>query len=393
MKSVGPDKHLYFDYNATTPVSSEVFTALAPFFQDFFGNPSSLHAAGQQAARAVREARKKAAALLGMSDERQIIFTSGGTEGNTTALRAALGGHPDLKEIVTSRVEHSSVLKICRQLVKEGYRVREIGVDAEGHLDLEELKKSVGSRTAVASFMLANNETGVLFPVAEIAGICRGAGVPLHLDAIQAAGKTDLQGIMEYADYVTLSGHKFYAPKGIGVLAVGAKAPYVPLLIGGSQERGRRGGTENVPGIVGFGAACDWALIHWREESVRLKSLRDQFESRLLSQVERLRINGDRLMRLPNTSNVAFEGIENEALLVLLDQRGLCASSGSACMSGAGDPSHVLSAMGLSGPLAKSSLRFSFGRWTRGEDIETLVAALEECTDHLRSVAPRPVDL
>ena len=373
----------YFDYNATTPLDPEVFEAMKPFFTDQFGNPSSLHQLGQVPARAVREARRRVALLLG-AEESEIFFTSGGTESNNTALRSALA-LSGKKEIVASSVEHSSVLKLCRELADEGYRVREIGVDSEGRLDLEALENSLTNETAVVSLMLANNETGVLFPVEEAGKIIAGRGIFFHVDAVQAAGKFPLQMKESSIDFLSVSAHKLYGPKGTGALYIRKGTALKPLMWGGSQERGRRAGTENVPGIAGFGAASEKARRELAAEISRLRKLRDGFEEAVLTEIPGTRINGGGTERLANTSNLRFDRMEAEILLLALDEKGICVSAGSACMSGAHEPSHVLKAMGLSEDEANASLRFSFGRFTAAADVRHLIQVLRETVLQLRS--------
>lgn len=375
----------YFDFNATTFVDSRVLEALIPYFREHFGNPSSLHQMSRIPARALRTARRQVQALLGAGEEREILFTSGGTESNNTAIRSALASSPNRRHMVTSAVEHSSVLKLARQLEKEGVTVSYAGVDGEGRLDFEQLKAAVTDQTALVSLMLANNETGVLFPIREAAGFLKGKGILFHVDAVQAVGK-HLVSVQELGvDFLSLSAHKFYGPKGVGALYVRSGVPFHPLIWGGSQERGRRAGTENLPAIAGLGAACEQAFENLEEEISRLKRLRDFFESEISSRVTGVTINGGGAQRLCNTSNITFEEVEAETLIIALDQKGICVSSGSACLSGAHEPSHVLKAMGRTDAEAKSCVRFSFGKPTTEKDVEMLLGSVAEAVRQIRA--------
>jgi cysteine desulfurase len=373
----------YFDYNATTPVDPEVFRATEPFLREHFGNPSSLHQMGQVSARAVKEARRHLAAFLGAQDDSEIIFTSGGTESNNAAIRAALAASGK-KEIVTSAVEHSSIRKLCQQLVHEGYTVREIGVNQTGALNQSELEAALTDQTAVVSLMMANNETGVIFPIEEIGKKVKAKGILFHVDAVQAAGKMPLTMKAGTIDYLSLSAHKIYGPKGIGILYVRKGAPFQPLICGGGQERGRRSGTENVPAIVGFGKACEILREQMGSETARLQDLRDFFEKELRRQIPEAAVTASFSDRLVNTSHVCFEGVKNETLLIALDQKGLYASSGSACMSGAQEPSHVLKAMGFSEDRTMGAVRFSFGRFTDENTVSQLIQELKEIMARLK---------
>ncbi len=379
-------KTYYFDYNATTPLAPEVRAAMEPFLTEHFGNPSSLHGLGKQAARAVREARKKTALLLGAEHENEIIFTSGGTESNNTAIRSALASFPDKKQIVTSSVEHSSVYRVFRQLEKEGYTVHWLKVDRQGLLDLAELDECLSEQTALVSIMTANNETGAVFPAFKIAGKVRARGILFHVDAVQSVGKIPIRLKNSRIDFLSLSAHKFYGPKGVGALYVRQGAPFHPLILGGAQERGRRAGTENVAGIAGLGEACEMALREMEAESERLLRLRGLFESRAQETIPDIAINAEEAERLPNTSNIQFKNADGEALFFALDQKGVCASNGSACMSGSREPSRVLKALGLSDETANMSLRFSFGRSTTETDIEEGVALLSETVQRIREI-------
>lgn len=377
---------IYLDHNATAPVFPEVREALAPFTSESYGNPSSLHAAGLTAARAVRRARNEAAAFLSVHEETEIVFTSGGTESNNAAFRSALFTQKGKRRIVTTAVEHSSILKLCRALEEEGVEVVYCPVDRRGHLDLERLKEALTPETALLSVMTANNETGVIFPVEEIGREAGSRGILFHVDAVQAVGKIPLSLKDSSVDFLSLSGHKFGAPKGIGALYVKKGAPFRPLLFGGAQERGRRAGTENVPGIVGLGAAARVVRERGEEEIARVRELRDHFEEKVFQRIASVEVNGDPENRLPNTSNLFFEGVDSEALLILLDQEGVCASSGSACLSGSPQPSPVLKAMGFSNERAKSSVRFSFGSGNTREEAGAVVDWLERFAARLREI-------
>lgn len=376
---------LYFDYNATTPLDPQVLEAMLPYLSEHYGNPSSLHSAGRVPAKGLREARREAAQMVGALREEEIVFTSGGTESNTAAIRAALNAASDREEIITSRVEHSSVLKLCRELAAQGYTVHEIGVDEEGRFAADDFFSALSEKTALVALMLSNNETGVYFPLQSLSEKIKEAGAFFLVDAVQSAGKMEINAAKLGCDYLSLSAHKFYGPKGSGILYHRKTAPFSPLVWGGSQERKRRGGTENVPGIVGTGKACELARKHLPEDQKKLAALRNQFEENIQKQIPHVRIHGREAERLVNTSNMAFKGVDSEALLAVLDQKEICVSSGSACMSGAGSPSHVIQAMGFSDDHARATLRFSFGRFTNLEDVDILTSELKAAVQHIRS--------
>jgi cysteine desulfurase len=375
--------HTYFDYNATTPLDPAVFTAMEPYLRGQFGNPSSLHQLGQQAARAVKEARRQAAALVGAHDDSEIIFTSGGTESNNAALRSALQ-ISKRNEIVMSAVEHSSIRKLCQQLAKEGYMVHEIGVDRHGVLDEKAFEAALTDRVAVVSLMMANNETGVIFPVEEIGKKVKAKGILFHVDAVQAVGKCAIDLKKSAIDFLSASAHKIYGPKGAGFLYVRKGVSFHPLVCGGGQERGRRAGTENVPALAGLGKACQVARQQMALETEKIRGLRNLFETEVQRQISGVSITAINSERLSNTSHICFKGIQSETLLIALDQREMYASSGSACMSGAQEPSPVLKAMGFSDEEAASAVRFSFGRFTTETDILILIQELREIVDRLR---------
>ncbi len=375
----------YFDYNATSPLEPAVWEAMEPFLKTHYGNPSSFHQAGRTAARAIKTARKQTAAMLGAS-EQEIIFTSGGTESNNAALRSALAFSKGRREIVTSSVEHSSIRKLCAQLSREGYTIKEAGVDARGLFKVEEFRAAVSDQTAVVTLMMVNNETGVIFPVGEAAKIAKAHGAYVHVDAVQAVGKYPVSLRESPVDFLSLSAHKFYGPKGVGALFVKKAVLFQPFIFGGSQERGRRAGTENVPGIVGLGLASELVQKQLQQDIRQLSLMRDEFEKNVCGTIPDVFVNGRDVKRICNTSNLCFRNTDGEALLIALDQKGLCASSGSACMSGSREPSHVLKAMGLSDDEANASIRFSFGRGTIQQEIQILVEALREIVARLRSL-------
>jgi cysteine desulfurase len=377
---------LYLDHNATTPIDPRVRDAMIPWLgEEGFGNPSSVYGAGRRAAAAIAEARERVASLVGALPA-EIIFNSCGTEATNTAILAALAIDPDRRHIVTSTVEHSATVKLCEHLATRGYEITWLPVDRGGRLDPERLRGALTGETAVISLLWANNETGVLFPVEEIAAIARERGVPLHLDAVQAAGKVPIDLSNLGAQYVSLSAHKLYAPKGVGALYVNARARYTPLLRG-SQEEGRRGGTQNVASIVAFGVAAELAAQHPSTVHEGIRSLRDRFEGELIK-LEGVSRNGEAAHRLPNTSNLSFAGIDAETALLLFDKEGLCCSAGSACSSGSVNPSHVLTAMGLSRDDARSSLRFSLGRTTTEEEIDRALEIIPRIIAKLRAERP-----
>lgn len=378
---------IYFDNNATTKVSPEVFEEIKPYFCELYGNPSSMHNFGGQVGIKVRDAREKVAKLLGC-EPGEVIFTGCGTESDNAAIMGTLAARPDRRKIVTSRVEHPAVLSVCRQLEGHGYELIEVGVDSQGRLDFDELEKQVDDDTAIVTIMYANNETGVIFPVERIAELCKEKGVVFHTDAVQAVGKIAMDLSESKIDLLSLSGHKLHAPKGIGVLFVRKGTRLMPFMLGGHQEGGRRAGTENVPGIIGLGKAVQLAMENMDDENTRVKALRDKLESAILKSCPDSRVNGDTENRLPNTSNISFEYIEGEAILLLLDKFGICASSGSACTSGSLEPSHVLRAMGVPFTAAHGSIRFSLSRYNTEEDVDFTVEKLPGIINRLRELSP-----
>jgi len=380
-------KIYYFDNNATTRVAPEVVEAMVPFLSEHWGNPSSAYQFGKATARDIETAREKVAALI-YADPREVIFTSCGTESNNSAIHSALATHPGKRHILTTAVEHSANVKFCEYLQKRGYDVTFLPVEPDGSIDIHLLEKSIRPETAIVSVMLANNETGVIFPLEEIAAICRSKGVLIHTDAVQTPGKLKLNVADLGVDMLSLSAHKLHAPKGIGLLYVKKRTKYVPYVVGGGQERGRRGGTENVANIVAFGRAAELAMASLDDENTRVRSLRDRMEKTILKSIPGVFRNGSRDSRLPNTSNLAFDHVEAEAILMLLDQAGICASSGSACTTGSLDPSHVLIAMGLTPARARGSIRLSLGIYNTSEDVDYLLEHFPGIISRLRAVSP-----
>ncbi len=378
---------VYTDNNATTKVDELVFEEMRPYFCDLYGNPSSMHFFGGQVQRKLDEARNRVAALLGALPE-EIIFTSCGTESDNAAIRSALEVFPEKRHIITTRVEHPAVLTLCRNLSKRGYRVTEIAVDGEGRLDLDELRSVIDDDTAIVSVMYANNETGVVFPIEEIGKIVKQKGALFHTDAVQAVGKIPMNMGNSTIDMLSLSGHKLHAPKGIGALYPRKGVPFRPFMVGGHQEKSRRAGTENSASIIALGKACELAAQFMDDENTRVKAMRDRLEKELLAVVPKVRINGGQTERLPNTLSVAFEFVEGEAILLLLNEKGICASSGSACTSGSLEPSHVLRAMGVPFTCAHGSIRFSLSRFNADEDIDIIVRELPPIIHRLREMSP-----
>ncbi|MGB9553976.1 MAG: cysteine desulfurase NifS, partial [bacterium] len=342
---------------------------------------------GGQVAKKIAAARSQVADFLGAQDT-EIVFTSGGTESDNFAIKGVLEYFPDKKHIVTSKVEHHAVLNLCDKLAKEGYQVTKLSVDRKGNLDLDELRDSLRDDTAIVSIMYANNETGVIFPIEEIGEIVKERGITFHVDAVQAVGKIPINLKNSTIDLLSLSGHKFHAPKGIGALYIKRGTRIKPMLIGGHHERGRRAGTENVPGIIGLAKACELAQRYMEDELTRVKGMRDRLEKEILSQFSNALVNGDREKRTPNTSNISFEYIEGEAILLYLDEKGVAASSGSACTSGSLEPSHVLRAMGVPFTAAHGSIRFSLSRFNSDEDIDYILSVLPPIIKRLLEISP-----
>lgn len=380
-------KEIYLDNNATTKVDEAVFEEMRPYFCELYGNPSSMHFFGGQVQSKVNEARGRVADLLGAAPD-EIIFTACGTESDNAAIRSALEVLPERRHIITSRVEHPAVLTQCRNLTQRGYRVTEIGVDGSGRLDMDELRGAVDTDTAIVSLMWANNETGVIFPVEEAAAIAKSKGALFHSDAVQAVGKIPINMAASSIDLLSLSGHKLHAPKGIGVLYLRRGTPFRPFLVGGHQEKSRRAGTENAAAIIALGKACQLADQHMEAENTVVKAMRDRLQDALMTAIPHARINGDGAERLPNTTSIAFEFVEGEAILLLLSEFGICASSGSACTSGSLEPSHVLRAMGVPFTCAHGSIRFSLSRYTTDVEIDTVIREMPPIIARLRQMSP-----
>lgn len=380
-------KTIYLDNNATTKVADEVLEAMLPYFTQLYGNPSSMHTFGGQVGQRIRDAREQVAALLGALPE-EIVFTSCGTESDNAAIRSALLTRPDKKHIVISRVEHPAVHALCSHLSTQGYKVTELPVDKNGILDLENLEKSLTPDTAIVSLMWGNNETGVIFPVEEAAMMAHEKGILFHTDAVQTVGKIPINMKNNVIDMLSISGHKLHAPKGIGVLYVRRGTKFSPFLIGGHQEKGRRGGTENAAGIVGLGKACELAAKNMDRENTYVKRLRDKLEQELLKKISQSRVNGDIQNRLPNTTNISFEFVEGEAILLLMNELGICASSGSACTSGSLQPSHVLRAMGVPFTMAHGSIRFSLSVYNTQEEVDFVIDKMPTIIERLRGMSP-----
>jgi cysteine desulfurase len=383
---------IYLDNNATTAVAPEVLEAMRPFLTDLYGNPSSIHTFGGQVMKHVDRAREQVADLVGCHPT-EVIFTSCGTESDNTALMSALDVYPDRRHVITTRVEHPAVRNACQLLAQGGrgrppYRVTEVPVDAQGCLDMPTLEQALDESTAVVSVMWANNETGVLFPVEEIGAMCRERGVVLHTDAVQAVGKVPINLANLPIDMLSLSGHKLHSPKGVGALYVRRGTRFSPLVVGGHQENNRRGGTESVPLVVGLGKAAELAKARMAEENTRVRALRDRLEKGLLKGAPGAILNGHPTKRLPNTTNISFEYIEGEAILLMLDQHGVCASSGSACTTGSLEPSHVLRAMGVPFTAAHGSVRFSLSVYNTEAEVDKVLEVLPPIVRRLREISP-----
>ena len=388
------DNVIYLDNNATTRVDAEVFVAMQPFFCERYGNPSSIHRFGGSVAADIEKARCRVADLLGASFRdkdgiaTEIIFTSCGTEGDNAAINAALNAKPERKKIVTTCVEHPGILAYCKELSRRGYEVAYAPVDGRGRLDMEFMKKEVDENTAIVTVMWANNETGTIFPVAELVGLAHEKGALFHTDAVQAAGKVQIDVDGLGIDFLSISGHKLHAPKGVGALFVRRGLRFRPLIFGGHQERSRRAGTENVTSIIGLGKACELAQAYLPAERLQLAELRDRLEKGVLERIPNVRINGDIENRLPNTASISFEYIEGESMLMLLDRLNICASSGSACTTGSLEPSHVLRAMGLPYTAAHGTIRFSLSRFNTAAEIDKVIEALPPIIAQLREISP-----
>jgi cysteine desulfurase len=379
---------IYLDNNATTQVAPEVIDAMLPFFKELWGNPSSMHTFGGQVARHIDKAREQTAQLIGAEHPDEIVFTSCGTESDNAAIMSAVQSTPDKSGVVTSSVEHPAVLSVAKYLDETGKDVVFLPVDGLGRLDMGAFEESLSGNIAIVSIMWANNETGVIFPIEKIAEKCAERNIPLHVDAVQAVGKipVDLKSVP--ITFLALSGHKLHGPKGVGALYIRRGTKFHPYLLGGHQEKGRRGGTENVASIVGLGKACELASSTMGEERTRVAELRDRLESGIVKSIPRAIVHGDTEHRLPNTTNIGFESIEGEAILLMMNELGICASSGSACTSGSLDPSHVMKAMGIPFSRAHGSIRFSLSRYNKADEIDFVIDKLPPIIERLRELSP-----
>ncbi|MDR0932203.1 MAG: cysteine desulfurase NifS [Victivallales bacterium] len=388
------DKIIYLDNNATTAVDAEVFEAMRPFLCERYGNPSSIHRFGGSVSADIENARRQVAELLGSSfrdkdgNATEIIFTSCGSESDNAAINAAVNARPGRNKIVTSAVEHPGVLTYCKELSHRGYEIEYIPVDEHGRLDLNYAERAIDNSVAVVSIMWANNETGTIFPVETVAKMAHANGALFHSDAVQAAGKVPINLENSEIDFLTISGHKLHAPKGVGALFVRRGTRFKPLIFGGHQEKGRRGGTENVASLIGFGKACELSKRNLALESVQLAKLRDRLEAGVRERISHVRINGDLANRLPNTASISFEYIEGESILMLLDMMNICASSGSACTTGSLEPSHVLRAMNLPYTAAHGTIRFSLSKYNSADEIDFVIEALPPVIERLRAISP-----
>ncbi|AJQ96840.1 cysteine desulfurase NifS [Gynuella sunshinyii] len=379
---------IYLDNNATTRVDPLVVEAMLPYFSEQFGNPSSLHSFGNKVGFAIKQARKQIQQLIGAEHESEIIFTSCGTESDTTAIMSALAAQPERKEVITTVVEHPAILSLVDHLESEGYTIHRLAVDNKGRLDLDEYRARLSDRVAIVSVMWANNESGTLFPVEKMAEMAADAGVMFHTDAVQAAGKIAINVAESDIHMLSISGHKLHAPKGIGVLYLKRGTRFRPYLRGGHQERGRRAGTENTASIIGLGKAAELAMIHMETENTEVRAMRDRLEQGLLSAIPYSFVTGDPDNRLPNTVSIAFEYIEGEAILLLLNKMGIAASSGSACTSGSLEPSHVMRAMGIPYTAAHGTVRFSLSRYNTMAEVERVIEAVPPIVAKLRKLSP-----
>ena len=378
---------IYMDNNATTRVADEVITEMMPYFCEIYGNASSMHSFGGQVSKNLRQARERVAALLGC-DPAEVFFTSGGTESDNWAIKGVLSANPGKRKLITTRVEHPAVLTTCRAMAPHGYNVVEISVDEQGRLNMDEFRAAIDDETALVTIMWANNETGTIFPVEELAQMTHAHGATFHTDAVQAVGKIPVSLRNSDIDLLSISGHKLHAPKGVGVLYIRRGTMLHPYMMGGHQEGGRRAGTENAPAIIGLGKACELAMDNIKIENTKVKALRDRLKASLLKSCPDAMLNGDADNCLPNTLNISFEYIEGEAILLMLDRYGICASSGSACTSGSLEPSHVLRAMGVPFTAAHGSIRFSLSRYTTDEEVDKVIKEMPPIINRLRELSP-----
>ncbi len=381
-------KKIYLDHNATTPVHSEVVKEMLPYYREIYGNASSFHQFGQQARKAVEEAREKVAVFIGAKSG-EIIFTGGGTEADNFAIKGiAYANQAKGKHIITSSIEHHAVLNSCKYLEKQGFRITFLPVDKYGLINPEEVKKTIGEETILISIMHANNEMGTIEPVAEVGKIAKEKGIYFHIDAVQSAGKIPVKVDELNVDLVSLSGHKLYGPKGVGILYIRKGTKIQPLIHGGHHEKNKRAGTENVPGIIGLAKAMEIASVTMEEEAIRLTNLRDRLWVRINEKIEDVFLHGHERERLPNTLNLSFEGVEGEAIILDLDMKGIAVSTGSACTSGTLEPSHVLKAMGVNPQVAQGAIRFSLGEGNTQEDIDYVADILSGIVNRLRGISP-----
>jgi cysteine desulfurase len=378
---------IYLDNNATTRIAPEVIEEMLPYLKEFYGNPSSMHTFGGQLYKKIEEARERTAELLRAEPE-EIIFASCGTESDNTAIMSAVESFPNKRHIITTRVEHPAVRNFCKHLARKGFRITFLSVNNHGQLDINDLLKAIEGDTLLVTIMYANNEVGNIFPLEEISEILKERRILFHTDAVQAVGKIPVDLKKLPVDMLSLSGHKLHAPKGVGALYVRKGTRFYPYIIGGHQEKGRRAGTENVASIIGLGKACELARNNLDEEIVYLKRLRDKLETSLLKLCTDVRINGDVNSRLPNTTNLSFEYVEGEAILLRLNEYGICASSGSACSSGSLEPSHVLRAMGVPFTAIHGSIRFSLSRYNTEEEIDKVIEIIPGIIKELRLLSP-----
>jgi cysteine desulfurase len=379
---------IYLDNNATTKVDSAVVDVMIPYFTEKYGNPSSIHKFADGVAKGIKQARQQVQELIGCEHDSEIIFTSCGTESNSTAILSAIKAQPHKKEIITTTVEHPAILSLCESLEKDGYTIHRLPVDRVGRLNLQSYKNMLSDQVAIVSVMWANNETGTLFPVVEMAEMAHEAGVMFHTDAVQAVGKIPMMLADTKIDMLSLSGHKLHAPKGIGVLYLRRGTRYRPLLRGGHQERGRRAGTENTAAIAGLGKACELAQHFIEYENTQVKAMRDRLERGITEQIPHCFVTGDLTNRLPNTTDIAFEYIEGEAILMLLNKAGIAASSGSACTSGSLEPSHVMRAMSIPYTAAHGTIRFSFSRYNTLSEVDEVLKVMPQIVATLRKLSP-----
>ncbi len=381
-------ENVYFDNAATTRLDEEVLEEMMPYLKEYYGNASSIYKLGRESKKAVEDAREKVAKVLNC-DPKEIYFTCGGSESDNTAIKGiARANKTHGNHIITSKIEHPAVLETCKDLEKEGFEITYISVDENGIVDLEELKNSIKETTILITIMFANNEIGTIEPIEEIGKIAKENGIYFHTDAVQAVGNIEIDVQKLNIDSLSLSGHKFYGPKGIGALYVRSGIKFEKYISGGHQEKGKRAGTENVPGIVGLGKAIELAYSNLEEHNKIIKDLRDYYLEQIKEKIPYIKINGDLMRRLPGNANISFRFIEGEGLLLNLDLKGICASSGSACTSGSLDPSHVLLAIGLPHEIAHGSLRISIGKYNTKEEVDYLIENLVEIVNRLREMSP-----